>query len=75
MDDPIPVRGRTDLPLLGFVDEEAAVGSRSVGLGGQFFVQLPQRPFLVEVECGHGGAEAFAFAGLVGGTQQRLEAR
>ena len=42
--------GRTDLPLLGFVDEETAVGSESVGLGGQFLVQLPQRPFLIEVE-------------------------
>ena len=73
VDDPIPVRSRTDLPLLRFVNEEAAVGTRSIGLGGQFLVQLPQRPFLVEVERGHGGAEAFAFAGLLGGTQQSLE--
>ncbi len=74
VDHPIPIRGRTDLPLLGFVDEEAAVGSRPVGLGGQFLVQLPQLAFEVEVERGHGGAEAFASAGFLGGTQQRLEA-
>ena len=52
--------GRTDLPLLGFVNEEAAVGSRSVGLGRQFLVQLPQRPFLIEVKRGHGRPEALA---------------
>jgi hypothetical protein len=36
------------------------VGARSVGLGGKLFVQLPQRPFLVEVKGGDGGAEAFS---------------
>jgi hypothetical protein len=74
VDDSIPVRGRTDLALLRFVNEEAAVGSRSIGLGGEFFVQLPQRPFLIEVERGHGGAEGFAFAGGVGGVEERLKA-
>jgi hypothetical protein len=73
VDDPIPVRGRTDLPFLGFVDEEAAVGSWSVGVGGQFLVQRPQRPFLIEVKCGHGRAESLALARLLGGTEQALE--
>jgi hypothetical protein len=36
-------------------------------------MQLPQRPFLIDVECGRSGAEALAFAGLVSGTQQRPE--
>lgn len=69
VNDAIPVRGRADLPLLGFVDVEAAVRSRLVGLRGEFFVQFPQRPFLIEVERGHGGAEPFALAGLLGGTK------
>jgi hypothetical protein len=36
-------------------------------------MQLPQRPFLIDVECGRSGAAALAFAGLVSGTQQRPE--
>ena len=74
MDNPVPIGCRTDLPLFGFVDEETAVGAGSVGFGREFLMQLPQVPFLIEVECGHGRAEAFAFAGLFGGTQQGLEA-
>ena len=76
VDDPIPVRGRTDLPLLRFVNEEAAVGSRPVGLGGQFLVQLPQLPFLVEVETRpRRGGSACPCGPCSAARSKRLEAR
>jgi hypothetical protein len=73
MDDTIPVGGGTDLPWLWLVTKETAVGSGSVGLRGQFFVQRTQFVFEVEVKRGHGWSEPFAFSGLVSGTQQRIE--
>jgi hypothetical protein len=73
VDDPIPVRGRTDLAEFWLVNEEGAVGSGPVGFRGQFLVQRPQFVFEVEVEGGHIGPETLALVGLLGGTQQRLE--
>jgi hypothetical protein len=43
------------------VNEEAPVASSPVGFRGQFFMQLPQFAFEVEVQCGHVGPESFAF--------------
>ena len=59
--------------LLGLVNEEAPLGSRPVGFRGQFFMELPQFAFEVEVQCGHVGSEAFAFASLLGGMEQAVE--
>ena len=64
VDNSIPVRGRTDLAFLGFVNQEAAVTSGAVRLGGQFLVQLPQGPFLIEVERSYSRTKAFASARL-----------
>lgn len=73
VDDAIPVRGGADLPGLRLADNEGAIGPGPVGLRGQLLVQLPQFGFEVEVEGGHAGPKAFALAGLLGGTQERLE--
>jgi hypothetical protein len=72
VDHPITIGGGTDLSLLAFVDEETAVGSRPIGVGGQFLVQLPQGAFLGEEKGGHSGAKVFALASLLGGTEQCL---
>src|SRR5436305_965905 len=57
----VVARGGVRLGLRSVIfsnDVLAACFPRPVGPGGQLLVELPQDPLLVEVECGHGGAEA-----------------
>ncbi len=58
----------------GFVDLEGAIRAGAVGLGGEFGLERDQFGFEVVVEVEGAALEAFATLGVVGGTEEVVEA-